>query len=206
MLSHRFKRFRRAAFSRLALSWPRGVAFLPCTSPMSSVTYGNAQAKDILIIFLPGLGDVAEEFEVHGFVKAVTDSGLPADALCVDAHYGYYARRSVIDRLAHDIVLPARQRGYRELWLVGISMGGFGALSYLVHHAQHVERAVVLAPYLGEEKLMREIVQGVLEDEGDGLGTLLHLRLEQLVNADVAGIGGRGGIPVHEQLVALSLA
>src|SRR6266516_2850783 len=163
-MSHRFRRFRRTAASRLALFSAHGVAFLPCTSPMSSVAYGTAQAKDILIIFLPGLGDVAEEFEVRGFVNAVADSGLPADALAVDAHYGYYARRSIIDRLAHDIVLPARRRGYRELWLVGISMGGFGALSYLVHHVQHVERAVVLAPYLGEAKLIRELadVQGEL--------------------------------------------
>jgi len=99
------------------------------------------------------------DFEARGFIDAVVASGLPADAIAVDAHYGYYARRSVIDRLAHDVVLPARQRGYRDIWLVGISMGGMGAISYAVHHAQQVTRVVLLGAYLGDTKLIRAIVQ-----------------------------------------------
>jgi pimeloyl-ACP methyl ester carboxylesterase len=54
------------------------------------------------------------------------------------------------------VVLPARSRGYREIWLVGISMGGIGALSYMVHYPGHIARALLLAPYLGEPEWLRE--------------------------------------------------
>ena len=155
--SHHFKHFGRMLACRFALVSSRGLAFLPCATPMSSVSYMGATPKESLIVFLPGLGDFAEDFEARGFINALVDSGLPADAIAVDAHYGYYARRSVIDRLAHDVVLPAHKRGYRDVWLVGISMGGMGALSYAAHHAEHVRRVLLLGPYLGEAKVIRAI-------------------------------------------------
>jgi len=110
-----------------------------------------------LIVFLPGIGDLGEDFAARGFIGAAAKSDLDADAIAVDAHFGYYARRSVIDRLAHDIVLPARRRGYRDIWLIGISMGGAGALAYAAHHPAHVDRVLLLAPYLGDAKLVREM-------------------------------------------------
>ena len=73
--------------------------------------------------------------------------------MAVDAHYGYYGRRTLRERLAQDVVLPARSR-YREVWLVGISMGGMGALSYVAQYPDHIARALLLAPYLGETEWM----------------------------------------------------
>lgn len=111
--------------------------------------YSGVRAQERLIVFLPGIGDLAADFAARGFIGPIAQSGLAADAVAVDAHYGYYARRSVIDRLAHDVVLPARKRGYWEIWLVGISMGGLGALSYATQHPEHLDRVVLLAPDLG---------------------------------------------------------
>jgi pimeloyl-ACP methyl ester carboxylesterase len=108
-------------------------------------------------VFLPGIGDFAEDFERHGFIASLMASGLDADAVAVDAHYGYYGRRTLLERLAADVVLPARSRGYREIWLVGISMGGLGALSYVVQHPGHIARALLLAPYLGEAAWIDEL-------------------------------------------------
>src|SRR6266545_1036065 len=110
-LRDRGRRLRRRMTSRLALVSSRALAFLPCSTPLASLEYPGLRQKDRLIVFLPGIGDVAEEFEARGFIGALAQSGLPADAIAVDAHYGYYARQSVIDRLAHDVVLPARHRG-----------------------------------------------------------------------------------------------
>jgi pimeloyl-ACP methyl ester carboxylesterase len=159
VLPHRLRRFRRAMAGRLAIASSRGLALLPCATPLSLRSYSGGRAKERLIIFLPGLGDVVEDFETNGFLHAIAEGHLPADAIAVDAHYGYYARRSVIDRLAHDVVLPARKRGYRDIWLVGISMGGMGALSYAMHHPEHVARVVLLGAYLGDARVIREIAE-----------------------------------------------
>jgi pimeloyl-ACP methyl ester carboxylesterase len=153
------KRMRRRLACRLALYSERGLAFLQCAAPLSSLAYLSAMPRQVLVVFLPGIGDFAEDFESRGFLESLGESGLEADAIAVDAHYGYYARRSLHERLAQDVVLPARSRGSSEIWLVGISMGGIGALSYAVHHPGHIARALLLAPYLGESQWVRELTE-----------------------------------------------
>jgi len=150
------RRVRRRLACRLALYSDRALALLECSAPVCALAYTGGVPRDTLVVFLPGIGDFAEDFERRGFIDALLASGLPADAVAVDAHYGYYGRRTLLARLAQDVVLPARSRGYREIWLVGISMGGIGALSYVVHHPGHIARALLLAPYLGEPAWIRE--------------------------------------------------
>ena len=110
-----------------------------------------------LVVFLPGRGDRAEDFEERGFLAAARRAGLQADVLAVDAHLGYYYKRVITDRLWQDVVLPARARGYRRLFVVGISLGGLGAIALSQAHPDAVAGLFVLAPYLGEPDLTREI-------------------------------------------------
>ena len=144
------RRVRRLLACRLALYSDRALPLLECRTPLVTLAYTAGAPREVLVVFLPGIGDFAEDFERHGFIHALMASGLPADAIAVDAHYGYYGRRTVLQRLAEDVVLPARGRDYREIWLVGISMGGIGALSYVFQHPGHIARVLLLAPYLGE--------------------------------------------------------
>jgi pimeloyl-ACP methyl ester carboxylesterase len=75
----------------------------------------------------------------------------------VDAHYGYYAARALFERMADDVIFSAHAAGYEQLWLAGISLGGFGATLYAAHHAQQIDGMILLAPYLGKESLIQEI-------------------------------------------------
>jgi pimeloyl-ACP methyl ester carboxylesterase len=150
------RRVRRRLACRLALYSDRALALLECSTPLATLAYTAATPRDTLVVFLPGIGDFAEDFERHGFIDRLLASGVPADAVAVDAHYGYYGRRTVLERLAEDVVLPARSR-YREIWLVGISLGGIGALSYVVQHPGHIARALLLAPYLGEPAWIHDL-------------------------------------------------
>jgi pimeloyl-ACP methyl ester carboxylesterase len=172
------RRIHRGVAGKLALASTHGVALLPCATPITSVSYTGARPGQRLIVFLPGIGDIAEDFEARGLIDAMTASSVVADAIAVDAHYGYYARRSVIDRLAHDIVLPARRRGYHDIWLVGVSLGGMGALSYAMHHPEHIARLVLLAPYLGEAKVIREFddARGLAQAPADEGSAAAHTR------------------------------
>ena len=157
------RRVHRRLACRLALHTDRALALLACGTPVSTIAYTDQAPRERLVVFLPGIGDFAEDFERRGFIGALMASGLGADALAVDAHYGYYGRRTVLERLAEDVVLPARSRGYREIWLVGISMGGFGALSYVAQYPGHITRALLLAPYLGEADRIQDVTDGELE-------------------------------------------
>jgi pimeloyl-ACP methyl ester carboxylesterase len=82
-------------------------------------------------------------------VQAVRDRKLAVDMVAVEAHFGYYLAGSVVDRVHADVVAPARKRGYRDIWFVGVSLGGFGSLLYSKAHPQEVRGALLISPFLG---------------------------------------------------------
>ena len=154
------RQLRRALLSKLALRFPWMVRLLPTSIPVIThrhVCLEGATARS-LIVLLPGIGDTAEDYERHGFIDAVRQTGWPADLVVVDAHYGYYANRTILDRLHADIFEPAKALGYQDRWLVGISLGGFGALLYASRHASDVTGVVAMAPYLGGSSMVQEII------------------------------------------------
>jgi pimeloyl-ACP methyl ester carboxylesterase len=116
-------------------------------------------AERIALVMLPGAGDRAADLVGHGFVQALRDRALPVDALVVDAHSDYYLEQTVVARLEGDVIGPARASGYRRVWLMGISLGGLGALSYAREHGSLVEGLVLLAPFLGTRGLIAEVAR-----------------------------------------------
>jgi pimeloyl-ACP methyl ester carboxylesterase len=109
-----------------------------------------ATSTDTLLVLLPGRGMLTSEFVGEGFIEAVRSRRLAVDVLRADAHIAYYENERIAPRLREDVIAPAQARGYRHIWLVGISLGGLGALVYANDHPSDIEGVVALAPYLGE--------------------------------------------------------
>ena len=118
--------------------------------------YASPKAK-CLVVFLPGFGDDAEDFERRGFVAEIRRHDLSVDMVAAQATLGYYGRSSFPERLATDVVEPARARGYEQVWLIGMSMGGMGTLYYARTHAKDVTGVFALSPYVGDSSLTDEI-------------------------------------------------
>lgn len=150
---------RRALACAMALTMAGCAAWRPLTVPMRSIAVPAACAApvDTLLVLLPGSYSLPEEFEREGFLDAVRAHGLAADLLLVDAHVGYYHQRSIVDRLQADVIAPARARGYRNIWLAGISIGGLGAMLYAEARPGEVDGLVLLAPYLGTQLVAKDI-------------------------------------------------
>lgn len=133
---------------------------LPAPTPMAHTLArqpGPAPAR-CLVVLLPGAGDRMGAFADNGFVAAIQASGASVDILSADATMGYYFRGVVGDRLEQDLLASARA-GHEHVWIVGVSMGGFGSLHYTQQHPEHVDGVIALAPYLGDRKLGEEIVR-----------------------------------------------
>ncbi|MGR4867397.1 alpha/beta hydrolase-fold protein [Variovorax sp. LARHSF232] len=113
--------------------------------------------SETLMVFLPGAFLHPDEFEREGFVNAVRERDLAADVLLVHADVSYYYDQTFIERLDSDVLRPQRARGYSAIWLVGISIGGFGALIHELARPGGVDGIVALAPYLGRRPLGAEI-------------------------------------------------
>lgn len=115
----------------------------------------DARAK-ALVIMLPGAGDRVGVYEQRGFVATLRESGMDVDVLEVDAHYGYYRSRTLLERMEADVLAPRRGQ-YDEVWIVGLSMGGIGALLTAWTYPDDVDGLVLIAPYLGRRKTLRAI-------------------------------------------------
>lgn len=115
-----------------------------------------------LIVFVPGFLDGPDTFMDNGFPSDVLTQGTPCDSVAIDLHLRYYwADPGTADGVANvvfeDILEPAVTRGYEEIWLVGISMGGLGTLLTAERHPEIVSGVILLAPFVGEESTVREI-------------------------------------------------
>ena len=99
----------------------------PSPIPTQAAPMVAAERAATLVVFLPGRGGAMADFEREGFLTTLRESGARVDGIAVDAHLGYYFRRTVIARLQADVLQPARQQGYRRIVLVGVSLGGLGA-------------------------------------------------------------------------------
>jgi pimeloyl-ACP methyl ester carboxylesterase len=133
----------------------------PAPTPIRATYYAKSPAaqEKTLLLLLPGRSDTAADFEKQGFIATARKSGAPIDLVAVDARVGYYIGKTLGKRVAEDVVVPARARGYRSLWLSGISMGGIGALIYAQQHPNEVDGVLAIAPFLGDEDVIKEIDQ-----------------------------------------------
>ncbi len=128
--------------------------------PLDVLTYENPDKDKTgqrLIVFMRGLGGNHHSFEEEGLVADVWACGLSCDIAVPNAHLGYYGDRSLIDRMKKDVIDPARARGFREIWLVGFSMGGLGSLLYYLGYPEDIARVYLIAPFLGAPIFLADI-------------------------------------------------
>lgn len=133
---------------------------LPTNAPLDVLRYRselNGAPNQRLFVFMRGMGGSHHSFEKEGLVDDVRSRGLPFDMVAPNAHFGYYSGRSLVDRLKADVIDPAREQGYREIWLIGFSMGGLGSLLYRMEYPEDIAGVCLIAPFLGYGAITKEI-------------------------------------------------
>ena len=103
---------------------------------------------DVLLDHAAGVGTEAGEFADQGMVAAVHARGLAVDIVVARPDLALYLEDGVTEALQREVVEPALARGCTRIWLLGISLGGMGALLYASAHEAQVEGLVLLAPFL----------------------------------------------------------
>lgn len=131
---------------------------LPAKTPIGTLFFNAGEhPSSTLIVLLPGVADRPETFQQEGFINALRDRKINADLVAVDAHLGYYRERNMVERLHQDVILPAQTKGYRDIWLVGISLGGWGSILYAQQHQHDISGLLLLAPFIADRKLFDEV-------------------------------------------------
>ena len=110
-----------------------------------------------LVVMLPGAYSTPQEFVDEDFIGSLRRQGPQADVVLAGATLDHYIEGPVLQRLHDEVIGPARARGVRHVWLVGISLGGLFAMTYAARHPGQVTGVLALAPYLGRRTLWTEV-------------------------------------------------
>jgi pimeloyl-ACP methyl ester carboxylesterase len=119
-------------------------------------------AAGTLMIWLPGAYHSAQHFLDAGFPEAVRERRIALDLMFVDLKMQHLNDRDALRRLRSEIVLPAIASGV-SVWLAGISLGGMIALDLASSHPDELDGLCLLAPYLGNRMLLKEIAAAGLD-------------------------------------------
>ncbi|MET0378801.1 MAG: alpha/beta hydrolase [Spongiibacteraceae bacterium] len=112
-----------------------------------------------LLVFLPPAMTTLEDIVERGFIAAMRTRNIAADVLLAEITHEHVMQQRVAGTLRETVIAPALARGYRQIWLAGISLGAFNALHYAAQFADDVTGLCLLAPYPGTGDILREIGQ-----------------------------------------------
>ncbi len=127
-----------------------------------------------LLVMMPGMLNIPDEYLRRGFIQDALAASRRCDIVSVDAHWGYYRTRTLTARIGEDILLLAEVRGYEEIWILGSSMGGMGALLVAQSHPDRIDGVILFAPYFGDTRVLGSIVRAgglAAWDGSDASGT-----------------------------------
>lgn len=130
----------------------------PTSTPILATGYPAPDSSGIsLVIFFPGYRDKIEAFQRHGFIQLLNHYYPQADSVVIDSHIAYFEDQTLVIRIYEDIISPAIENGYQKIILVGVSLGGLGALWTSYELRDHIDSIVLFAPYLAGADAEREI-------------------------------------------------
>jgi pimeloyl-ACP methyl ester carboxylesterase len=101
------------------------------------------------ILLLPGAFEVAADLRAAGFAAALAERGIDADLELAELEFSNLTDRSMLERLRAGPIQAARRAGCASVWLAGVSLGGFMAISLAERFAGAVDGLCLIAPYLG---------------------------------------------------------
>ena len=122
----------------------------PTTVPITTIEYSSKETtNNHLLVFMVGIGDEVSAFEEAGFFNQLQNQDF--DAIAVDSHFGYYKEHNISKRIYEDILNPNRDR-YKKITILGISLGGYGAIKTASDYPEFVNELILIAPFLGSRK------------------------------------------------------
>jgi pimeloyl-ACP methyl ester carboxylesterase len=142
----------------LSLAWLGGCAARgDITKPIPTqqvVAPGHAER---VVVVLPGRGDDLGGLQLEHTAQIIQSEWPDADVVLTGLTMPFYTGGVASKRLHDEVIAPLKARGYRQIWLAGISLGGMGALLYDHDYPGDVDGLLLLSPYLGKDDVQREI-------------------------------------------------
>jgi hypothetical protein len=127
------------------------------SKPIPTTLVAAPESAKRLVIVLPGRSEDLAALERKDMAATIQAIWPDADVLLTGLTLPFYRQGVAASRLQSEIIEPARSRGVSEVWLLGISLGGMGAILHEHEYPGTVDGVVLLSPYLGGRRVQDEI-------------------------------------------------
>lgn len=127
------------------------------TRPIPISMVAAPQPATRLVVVLPGRGDSLDGLVDTGVAEVIQQQWPDADVLLTGLTMPFYTARDAEQRLHDEVITPRRQSHDGEIWLLGVSLGGMGALMYDRRYPGEIDGMILLSPFLGRARIHREI-------------------------------------------------
>jgi hypothetical protein len=142
--------------SLLVLSACAELAELPVERNRETIAATQGD-HDKLVVVLAEISDTVGELKRAGIAEAI-QRGMPdADVELIAMPLPFTSKGQPANNIHNDIVQPAKSRGYREIYLAGVSKGALEAIMYEREHRGEIQGLVLISPVIGKDALINEI-------------------------------------------------
>jgi pimeloyl-ACP methyl ester carboxylesterase len=117
----------------------------------------TGKKANTLFILLPGANHLPEDFFTQGFVSAVRQRQLDIDLIMPELAFDQIADQTALVEIHDTVMQPYTALGYRNIWMAGISIGGYIAIDYAHRYPWKLQGLLLLAPYPGNRITTDEI-------------------------------------------------
>ena len=125
--------------------------------PVPTTFIAAPQPAHRLVVVLPGRGDSLQGLTDTGIAEIIQQTWSDADVTLTGLTMPFYRQGRATQRLHDEVIEPARRKGYQQVWLAGISLGGMGTLLYDSEYPDQIDGLLLLSPFLGENAIQQEI-------------------------------------------------
>lgn len=125
--------------------------------PIPTEFFAAIEPAHRLVVMLPGRGDDLASLKRRGMAETIQAAWPDADVILTGLTMPFYRQGKAAHRLHDEVIEPQQRAGNRDLWIVGISLGGMGAILYEREYPDEADGLMLLSPYLGEKAIHNEI-------------------------------------------------
>jgi pimeloyl-ACP methyl ester carboxylesterase len=153
-----------------------------------------------LVVMLPGAHIQRRDFDSEGFIPALRQRFPLADAVASGLDLADYVEPDFPAQLHDGVIAPALRQGYAHISLVGISLGGMGALLYAAAYPDHAGNIILIAPFLATRRTIAVVTMAGGLAAWDGSRCPGRHRARSSCLVEITGLRGDDPAASHSRL------
>ncbi len=123
-------------------------SFLVGKNAMHTTYYPGTGKGEALVVLLPTIGGDGSLYEDYGVIEEIRARRPLVDVVALNVRPRLYLGERIVKILRSEVIIPAKEKGYKLIILVGTSLGGHGALLYATQFPEDVDGLFLFSPFI----------------------------------------------------------